>query len=346
MVQQSTALVGYHTAPHIDMFETGDSAARMLLDVLKGHLSPKVALVRLPLIAAAENARHDEGPLSEVIDAALEMEKRGDILHGGIYAVQPWLDTEDMASSVLVVADGDREIAQTHADGLARAFWARRSAFVPDLVAPDEAVRQSLTRRGGTVVLADPADAPSSGSTGDSTVLLKACLDASLTDELILLNIVDPKAVGTAINAGVGARVSVRVGGKIAPSFYSPVMFSGYVKTISDGVFRFKGPGMRGVQHQMGRTVVLVRGGIHLVVMERPVTQWDPQLYRSPGEEPADARAVQVKSPAGFRAGYADIVDEVMIIKSPGIATSQLSSLPWRHLRRPIYPLDPEVSFP
>ena len=96
----------------------------------------------------------------------------------------------------------------------------------------------------------------------------------------------------------------------------------------------------------MGRTVVLVQGGIHLVVMERPVSQWDPQLYRSLGEEPAEARIVQVKSPAAFRAAYGEIADEILIIESPGIATPQLSALPWRHIRRPIYPLDPDVTFP
>ena len=345
MVRQATALVGYHTAPHTDMFETGESAARILLGTVNNGLSPTMALVRLPLIVAAENARHDDGPLSEVINAALSLEERGEILHGGIYPVQPWLDIEDVASSVLVITDGSRQTAAGHANSLAQAFWSKRSEFVPDLVASDEAVRRSLSRVGGTVVLADSADAPSSGSTGDSTVLLKAVLDASPQEKLVLLNIVDTEAVAQAIDEGVGARVSLKVGGKLAPGFYAPVSFTGRVKMISDGTFKFKGPGMRGVEHHMGRTVVLVKGGVHLVVMERPVTQWDPQLYRSLGEEPTDACIVQVKSPAGFRAGYEGIAEEVMVIASPGVATPQFSTLPWGRLRRPIYPLDPDTSF-
>jgi microcystin degradation protein MlrC len=95
----------------------------------------------------------------------------------------------------------------------------------------------------------------------------------------------------------------------------------------------------------MGKTVVLVQGGIHLVVMERAVSQWDPQLYRSLGEEPSDARIVQVKSPAAFRAAYGPLADEILIIDSPGISTPKLSSLPWKRLRRPIYPLDPETVY-
>lgn len=205
---------------------------------------------------------------------------------------------------------------------------------------------QALARESGTVIFCDSADSTTSGSTGDSTAIFQALLQAVPTEEVALLNVVDPEAVREAIDAGVGAKVRVRVGGKLAPECFSPVSYTGIVKTISDGTFTFKGPGMRGVTHHMGKAVVLIRGGIHLVVMERAVSQWDPQLYRSLGEEPADARIVQVKSPMAFRAAYEGISDEVLIIKAPGAANPDLPSLPWRHLGRPIYPLDSDVTWP
>lgn len=345
MVQQATALIGYHTAPHVDAYETGQSAACILLNAVQGKVVPTTALERLPLIVPAENARHTDGPLAEVINMALALEREGKILHGGIYAVQPWMDTEDLGCSVVVITDGDVAGARAYAQNLARAFWERRQAFVPELVPPDEAVRRALAREKGMVVLCDSADSPTSGSTGDSTVLLQAILRAAPFEPLASLNVVDPQAVQEAIAAGVGAEVEVEVGGKLAPAFWEPVRFKGYVRLISDGVFRHKGPGMRGVTQRMGKTAVLVQGGIHLVVMERAVSQWDPQLYRSLGEEPSDARIVQVKSPAAFRAAYGPLADEILIIDSPGISTPKLSSLPWKRLRRPIYPLDPETVY-
>ena len=346
MVAAATALVGYHTAPHVDLYEAGVSAARILLGAIRGEIKPVMSLVRLPLIVPAENARHTDGPLSEVLALALAAEKERRALHAAVFAVQPWMDAEDVGCSVLVVGDGDTRAAHREAELIARAFWARRSAFVPMLVPPDEAVANALGRERGLVVFCDSADAPTSGSTGDSTVILEAMLRAGPPEESVLLNIVDPPAVAQAISAGVGNEVTVEVGGKMAPAFWSPVLFSGYVKMISDGIFRFKGPGMRGVIHSMGRTVVLVQRGIHLVVMERAVSQWDPQLYRSLGEEPADARIVQVKSPAAFRAAYGPLADEILIIESPGPASPKLGALPWKHLRRPIYPLDKDVAWP
>ena len=171
------------------------------------------------------------------------------------------------------------------------------------------------------VIFCDSADSPTSGATGDSTVILEAILRARPVPQTALLNVVDPQAVAQAIEAGVGSRVRVQVGGRLAPSFHAPVTFDGHVKTISEGTFRFKGPGMRGVTYRMGRTVVLIQGEIHLVVMERAVSQWDPQLYRSVGEEPADASIVQVKSPAAFRAAYEGIADEIIVVESRGISS-------------------------
>ena len=345
MVQQATALIGYHTAPHVDAYETGQSAARILLDAVQGKTAPTMALERLPMIVPAENARHTEGPLAEVIGMALAMERGGKILHGGIYAVQPWMDTEDLGCSVVVVTDDDAAGARAYAQSLARAFWERREAFVPELVPPEEAVRRALAREKGMMVLCDSADSPTSGSTGDSTVVLQAVLRAAPFEQVALLNIVDPQAVEEVAAAGVGSELTVGVGGKLAPSFWEPVDFRGYVRLVADGIFRHKGPGMRGVTQRMGKTVVLTQGGIHLVVMERAVSQWDPQLYRSLGEEPTDARIVQVKSPTAFRAAYGPLADEIVIVESPGVSTPKLSSLPWKHLRRPIYPLDLEIVY-
>jgi microcystin degradation protein MlrC len=196
------------------------------------------------------------------------------------------------------------------------------------------------------VVLCDSADATSSGSTGDSTAILAALLRAAPLHAAAYVNVVDPNAVRRAIQAGIGATVTLQVGGLLAPRSFTPVTLTGYVKTISDGEFTFKGPGMRGVPHHMGRTVVLVCGGIHLVVMERGVSQWDPQLYRSVGLDPADARMVQVKSPMAFRAAYEGLYDEVIVVAAPGAASPDLASLPWQRLRRPIYPLDRTMSWP
>lgn len=340
MARFATALVGYHTAPHIDLYETGQRAAELLVSTLRGKIKPVMALARLPLIVPAENARHTDGPLSGIINRALELEHSGAILHGGVFSVQPWMDGSDVGCSVVIVTDGQPEAAQTYAQELAGTFWQRRADFIPELVSAEEAVRRALAGEERTVILCDSADAPSSGSTGDSSTILQALLGADTGRHLVLANLVDAAAAEAACAAGIGQQIRVNIGGSLAPQYFKPVEFTGYVKSLHDGEFRFKGQGMRGVTHHMGRTAVLVYNNIHLVVMSYGVTQWDPELYRSLGLEPGDARMVQVKSPAAFRAAYKDIADEIIIVDAPGAASPKLTALPWKRLGRPIYPLD------
>ncbi|NLV73141.1 MAG: M81 family metallopeptidase [Chloroflexi bacterium] len=339
MAKMATALVGYHTAPHIDLYETGQRAAEILVDTLHGKIQPQMALCRLPLIVPAENARHTDGPLADIINRALELELRGEILHGGVYPVQPWLDAPDVGCSVVVVTDKDAARAHSYALEMGSAFWQRRTDFIPELVTPAAAIAKALDGEARTVILCDSSDAPSSGATGDSSSLLHALLASEINAE-VLTNVVDAPAVERACQAGVDAEIEVDLGGSLAPQYYQPVRFRGIVKSLHNGVFRFKGQGMRGVTMRMGRTAVLERGSLRVVVMEHGVTQWDPELYRSLGLEPKDARIVQVKSPAAFRAAYADIADEIILLDTPGAASPKLTSLAWQRLSRPIYPLD------
>ncbi len=339
MVSQATALVGYHTAPHVDLYETGQRGMRLLLAMLRGKARPVTALRRLPMLLPGETARTTDGPYAEIVDQARALMGRAGVLDCSVFSVQPWLDVQDVGCSVLIVADGDEQLAEQEADRLADAFWERRHRFEVTLTPTAAAIRQALAGDRGPFVLADSADAPSSGAPGDSTAVLRALLAAQPAQDCYL-NIVDPPAVDDMVRAGVGQQVTLQVGARFAPAFYSPIQVTGLVKLISDGEFVQKGPGFHGAVLHRGRTTVLRIGHIYLVVMERAVTQWDPELYRSVGLEPRDAQIVVVKSPAGFRAAYGPFAAEMLILDAPGVCTPNLRSLPFRRVRRPLYPLD------
>ena len=339
MVNQATALVGYHTAPHVDLYETAQRGMQLLLGTIGGTIKPSPALKRLPMLLPGETAQTIDGPYAEVMRRAESLMEKPAILDTSAFSVQPWLDIEDVGCSVLVIADGEREAAEQAADQLAEAFWTRRHRFGVELVPTREAIDQALSSDRHPFILADSADAPSSGSPGDSTVVLEALLRAG-PDKDCFLNIVDPQAVETAIQAGVGQEVRLQVGARFAPAFYRPVDITAYVQLISDGDFVQKGPGFHGTILHRGRTVVLRIGHVHLVVMERAVRQWDPEFYRSLGQEPRDAQIVVVKSPAGFRAAYGPLAAEITIVDAPGVCSPDLGSLPFQHVRRPLYPLD------
>lgn len=343
MARYADGLVGYHTSPHIDQMDTGARAGRLLLRAMEGARLT-TALSQIPMVVPSENGRTTDGPYAEVIDDAIALESTQKVLSASVFCVQPWLDLPEMGCSTVVVTEGDHTSAQREADRLAQALWDRRDAFTPDLASVDVAFEQAFTDDRRPYVFSDASDAPSSGAPGDSTVLIEAALSRG-PKELVYTNVLDPACVAEAARAGIGNRGQFSVGASLSDAFYRPVTFAATVKTLFDGTFRFKGPGMKGVEFQMGRTAVLAHKGLRLVVMERPVMQWDPELYRCVGLEPRDAKIVVAKSPAAFRAAYGPFAAEILNVDCPGVCSPNLVSFPWKRVTRPIYPLDDHAEF-
>ena len=116
------------------------------------------------MILPGETARTTDGPYAEVMAAAEELARRPEVLDASVFSVQPWLDVTDVGCSVLVVADGDRALAEREAERLADAFWKRRHGFDVTLAPTAGAIRAALASRRRPHVLADTADSPSSGA--------------------------------------------------------------------------------------------------------------------------------------------------------------------------------------
>jgi microcystin degradation protein MlrC len=346
MVQSATAIVGYHTYPHIDMHEVGVKAARLLLPILAGKVEPVMAFRKLPMIVPPENMQTTSGPMGRLIRRAQALERSGRALAVSVFGVQPWLDIAGMGDSVVVVGDGNVTRTDAVAASLAKAFWESRRDFDVRLTPPDRAIREALRVPGGPVVLSESSDSTGSGSPGDSTGLLKALLAARLCEPAACF-LVDPEAVAQAVGAGVGKTVVMRVGGKFDRKHSRPVKVRAYVRMLSDGRWTPRARGYNpGIETSMGRTAVLEVGAVRMLVAERSTMTVDPELYRSHGIEPLDMKIVAVKSPNGFRAAYGPIAKAMIMVDTPGVSTANLRTIPYRRVPRPIYPLNPGVRPP
>jgi microcystin degradation protein MlrC len=343
MIEQATAIVGYHTYAHVDLYETGVKAARLLLQTLSGDVRPVMAFRKLPMIVPAENMQTTSGPMHRLVERGKMLERRGRTLAVSIFGVQPWLDIEEMGCSVVVVADGDAGRADATAETLAQRFWESRHEFDVRLTPPDQAIRQALRISGGPVVLSESSDSTGSGSPGDSTGLLRALLAANVREPVAFF-MVDPDAVDRAMRAGVGRSVTMPIGGKLDPARSRPVRVTGRVRLLSTGLWTPRARGYNtGIETSMGRAAVLDVGSIRILIAERSTMTVDPELYRSHGIEPLDMKIVAVKSPNGFRAAYEPIAKAIFLVDTPGASTANLRSLPYRRVPRPIHPLDSRV---
>src|SRR5262245_2464036 len=335
MVQEADALVGYDTYPHIDLYETGQKAATLLLRAVRREIEPVTLFARAPMLVPAEGQGTDNQPMAGLMGDAKRLQARPGVLAVSLFPVQPWLDIPDTGFSVMAVADGPRRAAEIEpmVRQLAWQAWERRRGFTADLLAVDDAIRRALAADGGPFILSESADSTGSGSPGDSTHVLERLLALGVR-ERCLVTVVDTPAVARAIAAGVGADVATAVGGTLDPRYNRPVAITGRVRILSDGRFISSDKKSAGVEFHMGRAAVIEVGRIAVLVTERPAFTFDPALYRSVGLEPRDAKIVVVKSPLQFRDGYGSFARACWVVDTPGPSTARVERLDWHHRSR------------
>ena len=349
MVAVADALVGYKEYPHTDMPQTGARALDILAGAIRGEIRPTTAHARLPLIVPNQAMVTTwPSPLKRAIDRAREIEREPGVLAATVFGGFPFADVPFAGVATVVVTDGDPPLAQRYADELASVCWERRADFAIRPAPVAEAIADAMAAPPGRVyVLADVADSGASGTAGDGTVVLQALLDADARSAAVA-QIMDPDAVAACVTAGVGSKVTLRVGGKHDGLHGLPVEVTGNVRLIHEGSVPIAGPMGAGTIDGRGRTVVLEiggLGGIELQLTEVRGHPYDLNHFRALGIEPTERRILVLKSAAHFRAAFEPIATKVVEVDAPGISSPNLSAFAFRRLRRPIYPLEPDATW-
>ena len=343
MIDHADCLVGYDTYPHVDQMERGREAMRIILRILEGEVKPTTALVKPPIIPPLQGFvtfRANGG--SRLVAKAHEMEQLSHVINVSIFGCFPFADTPITGLGLLVNTNDDPALADRLARELAAYAWTIKDEFRVQLVEPAFAINVAMQAPGGTFILADIADTGAGGTAGDGTVILHALLEHKARD-VAVAQIADQDAVDACVKSGVGAMVSLRVGGKHDRFHGAPVEVTGIVRHISDGTYIRRGPQSPGEEERMGPTVVLEVGGRHgidLMLTSYRAHPSDLQHFRSVGIEPTAKRILVLKSAAHYRAAFGPIATEVFEVDAPGICHPYLDRFTWTRLRRPIWPLD------
>jgi microcystin degradation protein MlrC len=339
MLAQVNGLAMYHTYPHVDFFETGARAARLLLKVLAGA-RPVTAAVTIPALVRGDELITATGLLGGIVRQAQAIEASPGGLAAGIFIGNPFTDVPGLCSRTLVTTDGDPARATAEALRMASDFWQVRDRLQAQLTPLDEAVRHAA-EAAGTTILTDAADATSSGAPGDSNAILRA-LQSHGYPKRALLPLVDPPAVQAAFAAGVGGTIQVTVGGAIDPRRFPPLPVTARVRLLSDGRFQSES---HGDTWEAGPTAVLESGGYTLVVSSQPVSLYDRSLFLAHGQDPTRFDAVVVKSPHCQERFFKAWAARVINVDAPGATSANLKSLGHTRCMRPMFPLDADVDF-
>jgi len=339
MVAIADAIVGYDTYPHVDQVERGLEAAELLVRMMKGEIDPVMALAKPPMMIAIHKQLTAAYPMSDLFELAHRIERtEPGVLSVTVSGGFAYSDVPEVGASVVVVTDGQPELARRLAKAISERAWELRTEFLPRLPSVEEAVSLAIGSEEWPVILADVGDNIGAGTPGDGTFLLRELIRQRAEDAVVL--IADPEAVANAIEAGIGNRATLMVGGKCDDWHGEPIRIEGNVKLISDGVFTNRGHMRDGIVEKMGRTAVIQTHGITLVLTEIKMPPWNLEQLRSVGIAPERRKILALKSAVAFRAAYEPIAKRIIEVGSPGLSTTDLSRFDYRHIRRPIFPLD------
>ena len=342
MVRNCTALIGYKTYPHVDMHIVGEQVGRILLRAMKGEIRPVMGWTHRPLLAQTLCMGTEDEPMRSLIAMARAEEQRG-LLAATVFGGFPLADMPDAGMSAICIADGDAAAARAAAERLMDAAWEQREEFLYRPEDLTDAVARARAITEGPVLLLDHADNCGSGGTQDVMTVLREVMRQGLEDVAVAA-VWDPAAVRKMAEAGVGATVTLQLGGRTdMPSIGKrgePLTVTGRVRTLSDGQWIVRGPMYTGVKVNMGPTAVLDTGKIEIVVVSRHHEPWDQGVFTSVGIDPRHKRYVLLKSRIHYRAGFAPLARATITCDGEGVTTSDNSLLRFEHVRRPAFPLD------
>jgi microcystin degradation protein MlrC len=325
----------YRTAPHLDGEETRLRTVKLLLDALRHNYSPRIAHLNIPILIPGEKGITSVEPVKSFYDRLPEIAKMDGLMDASIFIGMPWTDVARAGMSVQVVAQDAEYLQQAReqVQALANDIWDQRKnlQFDVETGSMDEAIQVAMGTD-STVFITDSGDNITAGAAGDGTLALERLLAHHVTDA-ILAGIYDPEAVEQCKKAGVGTQVQLEVGGKIDYIYSRPLSISGTVIALPQGDPAGGEP-----------DAVLQVDGITLVLLSSHRAFTDPSHFQAIELDPLAFNIVVVKEGYLFQ-GLRDIAPRAIMALTPGFASQTLENLDYIMVRRPIYPLDPDMTW-
>ena len=347
MAECANALIAVRTYPHIDHYERAWQGAELLQRAMLGEIRPRTVIAKRPMLRGLNGGRTQVGPMRDLIDRGEALEASGKALVVSVCSGFTAADIADIGPSVTVTVDGDLAPARAIAGEFMDYAWQTRDYISVRNRPLEDAVRYAKAGEGQhdkPLVLADVTDNPGSGHYGDSTDLLRAMIAADLQNTAFYA-IFDPQAARDAQAIGVGNSGSITLGGKHDPrAGGGPLTVTAEVVTLSDGKFQTFGPMGGGVWRDYGLSALLRVGGIEIAVITNNGQAVDTAQLTSLGCDPTRKNTVAVKSNHHFRAAFEPLAREVVTVDGGGLGSMILRTMPYRNVRRPIWPLDEVAS--
>ncbi|MEM9009855.1 MAG: M81 family metallopeptidase [Pseudomonadota bacterium] len=323
LMEACTLIVGFKEYPHTDVADRAEELFTLAADTAEGKIQPVMRDFDCRMVAMYMTPIE---PMRSFVDDMMAAEGKDGVLSLTLAHGFPWGDMPRVGTRMLAIADGSAEVAAEAAEAWGKRLIAEREEICPPRPDIQTALDRAAGHNSGTVVLADMADNAGGGAPSDSTFFLRAILDRGMTG--VASGIYwDPSVTRIAAEAGEGARLPVRLGGKLGPMSGEPVDLEVTVKAVRSGLVQHLGDGTM----PLGEIVWLEADGIDLVVNDTRTQCFHPEVFEQLGIRLAERRLVIVKSTNHFYAGFAPIAVEVIHVATPGAISPDFGAIPFQN---------------
>ncbi len=334
MLDNANLLICYKEYPHTDVRERAIELVDLCAELVERRIRPTLAMVDCEMIVSVHTSRD---PARAFVDRLQSLEGKNGVLSISVTHGFPWGDVADMGTKVFVYTDNDAAQAAALARQLADELIAMREQLAPAYPDVDTALDEALAFDGGPVVISDGADNPGGGAASDATFILRRMVERGITNA-VLGPLWDPVAVRIAFDAGVGAKLPLRIGGKISPLSGDPMDLQCTVKALTRALVQ---TGLSNTPTPMGDCALVEASGIEILLCTLRNQAVGTDLFTGADCDIARRKIIVVKSSQHFYASFSKIARHVIYADASGSVARDLNTLPYRKVKRPKWPLKP-----
>lgn len=344
MTAHANGLVAYRENPHVDARESACRAARLLARALRERRVPRMVHAAVPILWPPGGTGTADPPMAELEALARQLESDDpDLWAVNVAAGFAFADVFDAGVSFSAVTAGPDDRARAALARLAAKAEELREKGLADERSVDEVLAEILPVRRGPVLLVEPADNIGGGAPGDGTAILRALQRHRVGNSAVVIN--DPRAVRELGRVALGSTTNLAIGGKGWPLDEGPLPVGATLISRGDGRFTLEDrhshlAAMQGIHVDMGPCAVLRADGVTILLTSRKTPPFDLGQWRSQGIEPTSLSVIGVKAAVAHRRAYDPIAAASYRVRTPGPCASDLRTLPYRRVRRPVFPLD------
>ncbi|MEC8049037.1 MAG: M81 family metallopeptidase [Chloroflexota bacterium] len=343
MFKNADVLIVFRTCPHLDTYDRGVEAAKIIIEMIKKNIKPTGTFIAPPMMINMTKQNTFEEPVNQIIKRMEEISNDDSVVSASFALGFQFADVPELGSSFIVYTNNNLDLSRIKCESVAKFAWENRKNYNLHALEVSEAVEIAKNSTTFPVILNDVGDNTGGGSSADSTFLLQEIIKQNVGNYCTVF--FDPESVQECVQKGLGEKVQIYVGGKVDDQHGNPVKIQGVVKNITDGIWEdseIRHGGYTKYNQGITALVETSNGGSIILTTLRQPPQSIGQITHI-GIDPNKKQLITTRGVILPRPAYDPFAAKTLLVNTKGTTTADLKNLNFKNIERGIYPINDPV---